>query len=217
MTLNIEQARHAMIEQQIRPWNVVDMQVLATMSNIPRELFVSENYKNIAFADTSLPIGQDQWMLKPVVEGRLLQALNVQANDEVLVIGTGSGFITACLAHMARAVTSIDIHAEFIETVKAKLKTLELTNVQFELVDIFSYQPSRQFNAIAITGAVSEIPSNIKDWLLPNGRLFIIHGQSPSQEAICITRVGDKFVSESLFETDVPYLYGAQPKPKFSL
>ena len=217
MTLNIEQARHAMIEQQIRPWNVVDMQVLATMSNIPRELFVSENYKNIAFADTSLPIGQDQWMLKPVVEGRLLQALNVQANDEVLVIGTGSGFITACLAHMARAVTSIDIHAEFIETVKAKLKTLELTNVQFELADIFSYQPSRQFNAIAITGAVSEIPSNIKDWLLPNGRLFIIHGQSPSQEAICITRVGDKFVSESLFETDVPYLYGAQPKPKFSL
>jgi protein-L-isoaspartate(D-aspartate) O-methyltransferase len=217
MTLNIEQARHAMIEQQIRPWNVVDMQVLATMSNIPRELFVSENYKNIAFADTSLPIGQDQWMLKPVVEGRLLQALNVQANDEVLVIGTGSGFITACLAHMARAVTSIDIHAEFIETVKAKLKTLELTNVQFELADIFTYQPSRQFNAIAITGAVSEIPSNIKDWLLPNGRLFIIHGQSPSQEAICITRVGDKFESESLFETNVPYLHGAQPKPQFSL
>jgi protein-L-isoaspartate(D-aspartate) O-methyltransferase len=217
MTLNIEQARHAMIEQQIRPWNVVDMQVLATMSNIPRELFVSENYKNIAFADTSLPIGQDQWMLKPVVEGRLLQALDIQANDEVLVIGTGSGYITACLAHMARAVTSIDIHAEFIETVKAKLKTLELTNVQFELADIFTYQPSRQFNAIAITGAVSEIPSNIKDWLLPNGRLFIIHGQSPSQEAICITRVGDKFESESLFETNVPYLHGAQPKPQFSL
>lgn len=217
MTLNIEQARHAMIEQQIRPWNVVDMQVLATMSNIPRELFVSENYKNLAFADTALPIGQDQWMLKPVVEGRLLQALKVQANDEVLVIGTGSGFITACLAQMARAVTSIDIHAEFNETVKAKLKTLELSNVQFELADIFSYQPSRQFNAIAVTGAVTEIPDNIKDWLLPNGRLFIIHGQSPSQEAVCITRVGNQFESESLFETDVPYLNGAQPKPQFSL
>ena len=217
MALNIEQARHAMIEQQIRPWNVVDMQVLSTMSSIPRELFVPENYKNLAFTDTSLPIGADQWMLKPVVEARLLQALNVQANDEVLVIGTGSGFITACLAHMARAVTSIDIHAEFIEVAKAKLKSLELTNVQFDLADVFNFQPSRQFNAIVLTGAVTNIPEKIKDWLLPNGRLFVIHGQSPSQEAICITRVGDQFETESLFETDVPYLHGAQPKPQFSL
>ena len=217
MTLNIEQARHAMIEQQIRPWNVVDMQVLATMSSIPRELFVPENYKNLAFTDTSLPIGEDQWMLKPVIEGRLLQALNVQANDEVLVIGTGSGFITACLAQMARAVTSVDIHAEFIESCKEKLKTLELSNVQFEQADIFNYAPSHQYNAIAVTGAVSSIPEHIKDWLLPNGRLFIIHGQSPSQEAICITRVGNQFETESLFETDVPYLQGAQPKPQFSL
>lgn len=217
MTLNIEQARHAMIEQQIRPWNVVDMHVLATMSSIPRELFVPENYKNLAFTDTSLPLGQNQWMLKPVLEGRLLQALQVQANDEVLLVGTGSGFITACMAHMARAVTSIDMHPEFIEATKSKLKSLELNNVQFELADLFNFQPTRQYNAIAITGAMTSIPEKIKDWLLPNGRLFVIHGQSPSQEAICITRVGDHFETESLFETDVPYLTGAQPKPQFSL
>lgn len=217
MTFNIEQARHAMIEQQVRPWNVVDMRVLETMKIIPRELFVADAYKNLAFSDTSLPIGQDQWMLKPVIEGRLLQALNVQANDEVLVIGTGSGFLTACLAHMARAVTSIDTHADFIEAAKAKMLSLELNNVQFEQADIFNFQSNRQFDAIAVTGAVSEIPENIKQLLLPNGRLFIMHGQSPVQEAVCITRVGESFHYESLFETDVPFLLGAEQKPQFSL
>ncbi|MBP6299032.1 MAG: protein-L-isoaspartate O-methyltransferase [Arenimonas sp.] len=217
MTFNIEQARNAMVEQQVRPWNVVDLQVLETLNSIPRELFVPEAYQKLAFTDTALPIGQDQWTLKPVIEGRLLQALKIQANDEVLVVGTGSAFLTACMAQMARAVTSIDIHAEFIELAKTKLKSLELNNVEFEHADVFNYQPNRQFNVIAITGAMALVPENIKNWLLPNGRLFVIHGQSPVQEALLITRVGESFESESLFETDVPYLTGAQHKPQFSL
>ncbi len=217
MTLNVEQARHAMIEQQVRPWNVVNLQTLDAMTAIPRENFVPDQYKNLAFTDTALPIGHNQWMFKPVLEGRMLQALQPKADDYVLVVGTGSGFITACLAHVARAVTSIDIYPEFIESAKSALKQLEFTNVQLEQADALSYQPSHQFDVIAVTGAVAHIPESFKQWLRPNGRLFVIHGVSPVQEAVCITRVGDHFSTESLFETDVPFLIGAAPKALFTL
>jgi protein-L-isoaspartate(D-aspartate) O-methyltransferase len=135
----------------------------------------------------------------------------------VLEVGTGSGFITACLAHLTRAVSSIDVHTDFLASAKAKLTQLECNNVQFEHADALSYQPSHTFDAIAVTGAVASIPETFKHWLRPNGRLFIIHGQSPAQEAVCITRVGDTFETESLFETDIPYLLGAAPKALFTL
>jgi protein-L-isoaspartate(D-aspartate) O-methyltransferase len=217
MSLNVEQARHAMIEQQVRPWNVVDTPTLDALGSVPREKFVPTQYKNLAFTDTALPIGHNQWMFKPVLEGRMLQALQLKADDDVLEIGTGSGFITACLAHVARAVTSIDIHADFIESAKSILTQLEYTNIQLEQADALSFQPNHQFDAIAVTGAVAEVPESFKQWLRPNGRLFVIHGSSPVQEAICITRVGDHFSTESLFETDVPFLTGASPKALFTL
>lgn len=216
MTLDIEQARHAMIEQQIRPWEVVDMRVLQTLAAIPRERFVPEQHRALAFADTALPIGHGQSMFKPVLEGRMLQAAGIQANDEVLEIGTGSGFITACLAHLARAVTSIDIHPDFLESAKDRLQALDLNNVRFELADALAYQPKQQFDAVLVTGAVAAIPEAFKRWLRPGGRLFVIHGLSPVQEALCMTREGDSFAVQSLLETDVPYLTGAQPEPKFT-
>lgn len=217
MTLNMEQARHAMIEQQVRPWDVVDMQVLAAMGAVPRESFVPSQYKSLAFADAALPIGHGEWMFKPVVEGRMLQALKLNANDDVLEIGTGTGFITACLATLARAVTSIDIHADFVDAAGARLTALEFSNVQCERADALGYRPNRQFDAIAVAGAVAVVPDAFKQWLRPNGRLFVIQGLSPVQEAVCITRTGDTFETESLFETDVPYLFGAGPKELFSL
>ena len=217
MTLNIEQARHAMIEQQVRPWDVVDLRVLDAMSAVPRERFVPAQYANLAFTDAALPIGHDEWMFKPVIEGRMLQALKIDANDEVLEIGTGSGFITACLAHLARSVTSIDIHADFIAATKTKLENLEIANVQLACADAMDFRPEAVFDVIAVTGAVASVPDAFKQWLRPNGRLFIIHGVSPVQEATCITRQGDGFVTESLFETDVPYLHGAGPKDLFTL
>ncbi|HWR96540.1 MAG TPA: protein-L-isoaspartate O-methyltransferase [Arenimonas sp.] len=217
MTLNMEQARHAMIEQQVRPWDVVDMQVLAAMGDVPRENFVPAQYKSLAFTDAALPIGHGEWLFKPVLEGRMLQALKLNANDDVLEIGTGSGFITACLATLARAVTSIDIHADFIDAAKTRLAALEFSNIQCEQADALGYRPNRQFDAIAVTGAVAVVPEAFKQWLRPNGRLFVIQGLSPVQEAVCITRNGDAFETESLFETDVPYLVGAGPKELFSL
>ena len=113
--------------------------------------------------------------------------------------------------------TSIDIHVDFVDAAKAKLAELEITNVQYECADALAYRPDRQFDAIAVTGAVAVVPETFKQWLRPNGRLFVIQGQSPVQEAVCITRTGDAFVTESLFETDVPYLLGAGPKQLFSL
>ena len=216
MTPDTEQARHAMIEQQIRPWDVIDARVLQTFASVPRERFVPEQHRALAFADTALPIGHGQFMFKPVLEGRMLQAAGIQAEDDVLEIGTGSGFITACLAHLARAVTSIDLHADFLDDAKAKLAALDLNNVRFEQADALAYRPPQQFDAVLVTAAVAVIPEAFKQWLRPGGRLFVIQGLSPVQEALRLTRDGDSFTVDSLLETDVPYLIGAEPEPKFT-
>ena len=216
MTPDTEQARHAMIEQQIRPWDVIDARVLQTFASVPRERFVPERHRALAFADTALPIGHGQYMFKPVLEGRMLQAAGIQADDDVLEIGTGSGFITACLAHLARAVTSIDLHADFLDSAKAKLAALDLNNVCFEQADALAYRPQQQFDAVLVTAAVAALPDAFRQWLRPGGRLFVIRGLSPVQEALRLTRNGDSFDIESLLETDVPYLIGAAPEPKFT-
>ena len=217
MTLDIEQARHAMIEQQVRPWDVVDLQVLQTLTAVPRERFVPEQHRALAFADTALPIGHGQSMFKPVLEGRMLQAAAIRANDDVLEIRNGTGFTTACLAHMSRAVTSIDVHADFLENAQARLLGLDLTNVRFEQADALSYRPQQQFDVVLVTAAVAVIPEAFKQWLRPGGRLFVIQGLSPVQEALCLTRFGETFRIESLLETDVPYLIGAEPENKFTV
>lgn len=217
MTMNVEHARHAMIEQQVRPWDIVDLQVLAAMSAVPRENFVPAAYRDLAFADTELPIGHGETMFKPVLEGRMLQGLKLQPNDEVLEIGTGTGFITACLASLCRSLVTVDLHADFIANAKNRLAALDLNNVRYEQADALAFNPDQQFDAIAVTGAVTDVSQVFLDWLRPGGRLFIIHGQSPAQEAVCLTRSTQGFDTESLFETDIPYLVGAQPVDRFSL
>jgi protein-L-isoaspartate(D-aspartate) O-methyltransferase len=217
MTLNIEQARHAMIEQQVRPWDIVDLSVLNAMQTVPRERFVPEIHQALAFTDTALPIGHGQFMFKPVLEARLLQALQLQANDEVLEIGTGSGYLSACLASLCRSVTSIDVHADFITAAKQKLAALDLNNVRFVQADALQFDPQQQFDAIAVGAAVVDTPERFLPWLRIGGRLFVVHGQSPAQEAVRITRTENGFTSDSLFETDIPYLIGAAPVAHFSL
>lgn len=217
MTIDFQQARFAMVEQQVRPWDVLDPRVLETLMTVRREDFVPPRHRKLAFADLPLPLEHGEVMMKPVVEGRLLQALALEPGDEVLEVGTGSGFITACLSKLAREVTSIDRHADFTERTRARLVADGVTNVRLETADVFAWQPGRQFDAIGVTGAVATDPERFAAWLRPGGRLFIIHGQSPVQEAILITRDGDGFLRESLFETDVPYLHGAEPAPQFTL
>ena len=217
MSVNFEQARFAMVEQQVRPWDVLDPRVLDVLHVLPREDFVPIEQRNLAYTDISLPLGHDEVMMKPILEGRLLQALDLNSQDDVLEIGTGSGFVTACLANLAREVVSIDIHADFIEQAKQKLLAAGLRNVRLECADALSWQNDRRFDAIAVTAAVTEIPEIFGQWLKPNGRMFIIRGNSPVQEALRVTHRGESLHEESLFETDVPYLRGAEPKPSFTL
>jgi protein-L-isoaspartate(D-aspartate) O-methyltransferase len=216
MSMNFDQARFAMIEQQVRPWDVLDPRVLEAMSTVRREDFVPAAHRNLAFADLPLPLAHGETMMKPVLEGRLLQALALEPGEEVLEIGTGAGYVTACLAQLARAVTSIDIHEDFIAAARTRLDAAGIGNVRLECADALSWQPNRQFDAIAVTGAVASIPEAFAAWLRPGGRMFIVRGASPVQEAVRATRRGDALHLESLFETDIPYLQGAAPAPAFT-
>jgi protein-L-isoaspartate(D-aspartate) O-methyltransferase len=217
MSLNFDQARFAMIEQQIRPWDVLDPRVLDALMLVHREDFVAEAHQQLAFADLSLPLAHGEVMMKPVIEGRLLQALTLEAGDDVLEIGTGSGFVTACLAQLAREVVSIDVHGDFIDIARQRLLQAGVSNARLEVADALNWQPGRKFDAIAVTAAVATIPAAFGEWLKPGGRMFIIRGQSPAQEALRVIRREHSLHLESLFETDVPYLHGAEPAPRFTL
>jgi protein-L-isoaspartate(D-aspartate) O-methyltransferase len=217
MSMNFDQARFAMIEQQVRPWDVLDPRVLDAMGTVHREDFVADAHRNLAFADLQLPLAHGEVMLKPVVEGRLLQALGLEPGDEVLEIGTGSGYVTACLAQLARAVVSIDRHQDFLDAAQGRLERAGIGNVRLERADALHWQPGRQFDAIAVTGAMAELPAAFAEWLRPGGRLFVVRGHSPVQEAVRVTRRADSLHVESLFETDIPYLHGAAPAAQFNL
>jgi len=217
MSIDFQQARFAMVEQQVRPWDVLDPRVLEILMTVPREDYVPARHRKLAFADLALPLEHGESMMKPVVEGRMLQALALQPEDQVLEIGTGSGFITACLARLSHEVTSLDIHADFTERARARLQADGYVNVRLETADALSWQPGRQFDAIAVTAAVAETPERFVEWLRPGGRLFVVHGLSPVQEALLLTREGEGLLRESLFETDIPYLRGAEPAPRFVL
>lgn len=218
MSIDFESARHAMVEQQIRPWDVLDPLVLDALGTVRREDFVPPRQRKLAFADVALPLEHGEFMFKPVLEGRLLQALELAPEMEVLEVGTGTGFVTACLAHIVRAVHSIDLHASFVERARGRLENLGYAGARVEQADAFSFEPGRQFDAVAIGGAVAEIPDRFRGWVRPGGRLFVIRGHSPVQEAVVLTRLeGDHWREESLFETDVPYLRGAEPRARFVL
>ncbi len=215
--MDFDTARATMIEQQIRPWEVLDPRVLDALAQVRREDFVPRAYRTLAFADITLPLDHDEKMLKPVVEGRLLQALDLGAADDVLEIGTGSGFITACLARLAHAVTSIDIHSDFIDAARPRLIAAGAGNVRLEVADALTLNAGRQFDAVCVGGAVAEIPPRFLDWVKPGGRVFVIRGRAPAQQALRMTRRADGWHTENLFETDIPYLRGAAPLPQFAL
>jgi len=219
MNLDLELARHNMIEQQVRPWDVLDARVLGVLNDVHREDFVPAAQRSLAFADLSLPLGHDEVMMKPVVEGRLLQALALEGHESVLEIGTGSGFLTACLARLAAHVTSVELHADFVAAARRRLGAAGITNAEVEQAEaVLAYEPRREFDAIAVTGAVYALPERFKRWLKPGGRLFVIEGESPVQSARLYVRSGaQQFAATGLFETDLPYLTHASPPRSFSL
>lgn len=215
--IDFEAARFLMIEQQVRPWEVLDPAVLDTLGALQREDFVPLKQRKLAYADVALPIEHAQLMMKPVVEGRMLQSLELLDSDEVLEVGTGSGYITACLARLARAVVSIDIHADFTERSRARLAELGMNNVRLDTADALDFEPGKQFDAVCVTGAVTEVPGRFLDWVKPGGRLFIVRGLAPVQEAVRMLRTDAGWEETSLFETELTYLAGAEPVQRFAL
>lgn len=217
-TIDYAKARELMVEQQVRPWDVLDPRVLEVVGNLPREDFAPLAYRTLAYADLPLPLGHGEFMMKPVVEGRTLQGLQLDLTEDVLEIGTGSGYLTACLGRLARSVTSLELHADLADEARARLSTHGIDNAEVVHADAFDYATDRRFDAICVTGAVTTIPTRFLEWLRPDGRMFIVHGRSPAMEAV-IVRHGDggRLRVQSLFETDLPYLVGAAPAPAFKL
>ena len=214
-SMNLEQARYNMIEQQIRPWDVLDDQVLGILSGTPREDFVAEQYRQLAFSDISVPLPHDEVMMPPKLEGKVLQSLTISPNDSILEIGTGSGYLTACLARLGNHVHSVDIHADFTASAGEKLAGHTIRNVTLETADAAAGLDSEQrFDAIAVTGSLPVLHQGFHTLLNPGGRLFVIVGKPPIMQALLITRVGEQeWNQESLFETSMPALLNA-PQPE---
>ncbi|HEX6613754.1 MAG TPA: protein-L-isoaspartate O-methyltransferase [Rhodanobacteraceae bacterium] len=217
--MDLTRARRNMVENQVRPWEVLDARVLEVLTELPRESFVLPAWQALAYADLALPIAHDEKMMKPIVEGRLLQALDLRPDDEVLEIGTGSGYLTACMAKLGKGVVSVERHADFVETARARLSNAGIANIELVNADALrDFDPGRTFDAIAVTGAVAEVPQRFRDWLKVGGRMFVVVGTEPAMRALLLRRETDGgFSEERLFETDLPYLAGAEPVREFNL
>lgn len=214
-SMDFEQARFNMVEQQVRPWNVYDPRVLEVISRIPREDFVPDEYRNLAYADICIPLSDETYgssMLHPNIEGRILQNLNVDVDDVVLEIGTGTGYLTACLAALARHVDSVESNPELYELAKKNLVAHDIDNVSITNGDACKDWNQKQFyDAIAITGSMPEIPEAYKKKLQVGGRLFVITGEAPAMTAQLLTRIGkNEWTTENLFETSVSRLCSSQ-------
>jgi protein-L-isoaspartate(D-aspartate) O-methyltransferase len=217
MNMNFDQARFNMVEQQVRPWEVLDERVLTVLESTHREDFVPVRYRKMAFADIAIPLDHDQTMMKPVVEGRLLQALELQDGETVLEIGTGSGFIAACLSKLAKSVVSVDVHEQFTKEAVVKLNEKDIKNVELATGDVMSgWQPEQAHDVVVVTGSVPSIPDHFRGWVNPGGRLFVVCGESPVMEAKLLTKLNaTEWREESLFETDLPRLVNAEKAPEF--
>lgn len=215
--MNIDFARLQMVNQQVRGWNVYDEGVLSTLRELPRERFVPAGYASLAFADIEIAIGHGQRMMTPTIEGRVLQSLGLDGDERVLEVGTGSGFLTACLARLAANVTSIDIYDDFLANAAESLDACGISNVELLQMNAMQELPQAGFDAIAVTGSLQSFDPRFVEALNPQGKLFVVIGDAPVMEAKLVERIEENdWQSVSLFETTLsPLVDGALP-PQFS-
>lgn len=215
--MDIEKARLNMVEKQIRSWDVLDHRVLDVFLHVPREQFVPQQFQAMAFADTDIPLPHGQYMLRPVLEGRILQHLSPGSSDRVLEVGTGSGYLTACLARLAGRVESVDIYQDFSKSAALRLARLGIGNVSLAVGNAAQYWGQvSQYNAIVISGSLPSIPDSYRRALAINGRLFVVVGQpgAPIMTAMLITRIAaEQWMQDSLFETWLPPLINGDTIP----
>ncbi len=212
--MDFEKARYNMIEQQVRPWEVLDQDVLDLLAEIHREDFVPAAYRRVALADVSIPLGHDEVTMTPKLEARLLQSLLVGPDDRVLEIGTGCGYLTALLAKSCGR-----HYPDFTDSARDKLAAHAIDNVTLATGDAVNGWPdAAPYDVIAVTGSVPVLTEAFQSQLTIGGRLFVIVGESPVMEARLVTRIGEReWASESLFETDLPALVGAPQQQTFTL
>ena len=210
-------ARFNMVEQQVRPWDVIDRRVLDVMETLPRENFVSDEYKGLAYADIAIPLDADNHMLKPTLVGRILQSLNIKPTDSILEIGTGSGYLTACLSQLGQSVTSIEIDAEIASAAAENLASVDVKNVNLIVGDAMHQIPDNApFDVIAVTGAIADCQNILPKELNDGGRLFMVTGEKPVMTAELITRIsGENFKHEALFETEIETLQNTPAREAF--
>ncbi len=216
-SLNIDAAREQMIYHQIRPWDVINKRILNTLGRVQREQFVPEQYKQLAFSDCEIPLACGQNMLKPVLEGRLLQALDTADDQSVLVVGTGSGYLTACVAALADNVTSIDIHAELTDSAAVKLADEKVRNVETLTADVNEYTPKTSWDRILLTGSMPLFDARIPEWLNDGGKALMVVGSAPNMSLEEVIRNGAHYSRTKLFETVVRPLENTPQPSGFQL
>ncbi len=216
--MNFEQARFNMVEQQLRPGKVLNPDVLEVLFVVKREEFVPPAHRRLAFADTQIPLGgaDGARMFSPRVEAHALQALAMKKHENVLEVGTGSGYMAALLGAHADHVRSIEIDPQLAEMARANLGRAGVTNVAVEVGNGLAGAPAHApYDAIMVSGAVATVPQALLDQLKPGGRLFAIEGAAPAMEAVLYTRVGQGFPRVAVFETVVDSLRDTEPAPAF--
>ncbi len=214
---DMELARHNMIEQQIRPWEVLDGRVLELLKHVRREQFVPAGMKELAFADMEIPLGHGAAMWQPKLEARAVQELHLTRNDKVLEVGTGSGYLTALLSALAGHVTSVEIEPELSAMAKQNLAAAHRDNVTLEVGDAARGWGEGSYDVIVLTGSTPVLPEAFRNSLNVGGRLFAIVGDAPLMEAKLITRVAsDVFESVNILETCVAPLRNAAQPARFT-
>jgi len=215
--MNPEQARFNMVEQQIRPWQVLDKAALSVLSNLPRELFVPQAYQALAYTDTEIPLGHGQQMVPPRVDARLMHDLHLRGTEKVLEVGTGSGYLTALLASRAQRVISLEVNPELAATARANLQRAGVTNADVRVAD--GSQGSAgdaPFDAIVLGGSVCEVPQSLLQQLSTGGHLIAIVGTEPVMCATLFTRTADaNWHSKALWDTTAPRLQGFAEPTRF--
>jgi len=215
---DFERARFNMVEQQIRPWEVLDQRVLDVMMEVPRHRFVPPEFQKVAYSDIAVPLPHGEEMMHPKIEAKLLQAVNVRPNEKALEVGTGSGFLTALLSRLAFQVVSVELHEDLSAQAGERLRAAGAENVELVVGDGAQGWPEKgPYDVIVLTGSVARTPQVLLDQLKPGGRLFAVVGEAPVMEAKLITRVGDReWAEESLFETVLPPLRHLEPERRFA-
>lgn len=216
--MNFEQARFNMIEQQIRPWNVLDAQILELLSTVKREDFTPASQRSLAFVDMDLPLPDGERMLSPKLEARLVQDLNIGATDRVLEIGAGSGYMAALMARRAAHVLSLEIHPTLVDMARSNLRNAGINNADVQLRDgSQDIADLGQFDVIVLSGSVASIPPALLDLLKPNGRLAAIVGSEPIMQAHLVTCTGKgRFETRNPWDICAPRLHGFAEKSAFS-